>query len=208
MVLTKTPVIVHGSGRTDTGVHALGQVFHFVSATAIPQSRMVAALNSRLPEDIAAVGAEIAADGFHARYDVLEKTYRYRILNAPVRSPILSRYAWHVPEVLSMSRMEQAISQLLGTHDFASFEASGSPRSTTVRTMKAVRVEKCGDEIVMEFTADGFLYHMVRNLVGTLVEIGMGKRPADMKSLLAVQDRSLAGITAPPQGLYLLHVKY
>jgi len=207
--LIKAPVAVHGSGRTDTGVHALGQVCHFRAATTIPLERMTAALNARLPRDMAVLEAAQAPAGFHARFDIKEKTYRYRILNTPVRSPLLEHYAWHVPDPLAAAPMAEALERLKGTHDFAGFAASGSPRSTTVRTLKGAVLRQEGAELALEFTADGFLYHMVRNLAGTLVEIGLGRRePSWIDAILAGRDRRLAGKTAPPQGLYLLAVKY
>lgn len=207
--LLKHPTIIHGSGRTDTGVHATGQVFHFRARTTIPVERMVKALNTCLPMDIAVLDATKADPEFHARYDVVEKTYRYRILNTPVRNPLLQHYAWHVPEKIDAQRIAQSLEPLTGTHDFAGFAASGSPRSTTIRTMKHAEVRRHGDEILLEFTADGFLYHMVRNLAGTLAEIGTGRRePLWIDEILKGKDRSLAGKTAPPQGLYLITVKY
>lgn len=208
-LLNKAPVAVHGSGRTDTGVHAHGQVCHFRALTTIPEARMAAALNARLPRDIAVLDAVRVADHFHARFDVCEKTYRYRILNTPVRSPMLEHYAWHVPEPLDLPAMRDALPHLRGTHDFAAFAASGSPRSTTVRTLSGATLSQEGSEILLDFTADGFLYHMVRNLAGSLVEIGQGRRAPDwIATVLAGRNRQLAGRTAPPQGLYLMRVRY
>ncbi len=207
--LLKQPVTIHGSGRTDTGVHAVAQVFHFSAQTSIPQDRMVKAVNTCLPLDIAVTGAQITKPGFHARYDVTEKTYRYRILNTPVRNPLTHHYAWHVPDELDVEAMEAAALLLHGTHDFAGFAASGSPRSSTVRTLSRAALWREGHEILMEFTADGFLYHMVRNLAGTLVEIGMGRKsPSWINEIIESKNRSQAGKTAPPQGLYLMEVKY
>lgn len=203
------PITIHGSGRTDTGVHALGQVFHFSGTATIPIERMLKAVNSCLPKDIAITDAVIADPRFHARYDVHEKTYRYRILNTPVRSPLHHHYAWHIPEPLDIAAMEPALPLLLGTHDFAGFAASGSSQKTTVRSMTRAAVWQEGDEILLEFAADGFLYHMVRNLAGTLVDVGRGRKQASwVADIMAAGNRSLAGITAPPQGLYLMHVKY
>lgn len=207
--LMKHPVTIHGSGRTDSGVHATGQVFHFRAQTTIPIERMVKAINARLPNDIAILDAAQADPEFHARYDASEKTYRYRILNTPVRNPLLQHYAWHVMEKLDTDKIEKSLLHLIGAHDFAGFAASGSPRSTTVRTLSRAELFREGDEILLQFTADGFLYHMVRNLAGTLVEIGMGRKsPLWIDEILEGKDRSLAGKTAPPQGLYLIAVKY
>lgn len=207
--LIREPVTIHGSGRTDSGVHALGQVFHFKAATTIPVERMAKALNTWLPKDIVITDAVLAEPEFHSRYDAHDKTYRYRILNTPMRSPLLHHYAWHVPESLDIEAIEAAMRILVGPHDFAGFAASGSSQSTTFRTLSRAAVWRDGDEILLEFTADGFLYHMVRNLAGTLREIGTGRRGATWVSdILVACDRSLAGKTAPPQGLYLMNVKY
>lgn len=207
--LLKSPVTIHGSGRTDTGVHALGQVFHFKAGTTIPIDRMLKAVNAYLPKDIAVTEAVVADPRFHARFDVKEKTYRYRILNTAVRSPLHHHYAWHVAEPLDVAAMAAAAGFLIGRHDFAGFAAAGSSQKTTVRTLMRAEVWREGDEILLEFAADGFLYHMVRNLVGTLVDVGTGRKPPLwVKDILAAANRSLAGITAPPQGLYLMHVKY
>lgn len=207
--LIRHPVTIHGSGRTDSGVHALGQVFHFKAFTTIPIERIVKALNTWLPKDIVITEAVLAEPEFHARYDVHEKTYQYKILNTQIRSPLLHNYAWHVSEPLNVNAMSEAVSLMVGTHDFAGFAASGSSQKTTVRSLSRAAVWKEHDEILMEFTADGFLYHMVRNFAGTLFEVGMGRRaPSWVAEILAARDRSLAGITAPPQGLYLMKVKY
>lgn len=207
--LLKQPVTIHGSGRTDTGVHAVGQVFHFRAATSIPAERMVKAVNTRLPKDIAVTEAHVAEPAFHARYDAKEKTYRYRILNAPVRDPLRHHYTWHIQAPLDLALIQAALPLLTGTHDFAGFAASGSPRSSTVRTLSRAAAWRQDDEIRLEFTSDGFLYHMVRNLAGTLMEIGTGRRAATSTAeILQAGNRGLAGITAPPQGLYLMAVKY
>lgn len=203
------PVTIHGSGRTDSGVHALGQVFHFSGTTSIPVERMLKAVNSCLPKDVVIIDVAVADPRFHARFDVHEKTYRYRILNTPIRSPLHHHYAWHVPEPLSTAAMAPALELLIGTHDFAGFAASGSSQKTTVRTMTRAEAWQEGDEILLEFAANGFLYHMVRNLAGSLLEVGAGRRePSWVSEILASGNRSMAGITAPPQGLYLMHVKY
>ncbi len=207
--LMKQPVSIHGSGRTDAGVHALGQVFHFNAVTTIPPERMTKAVNTYLPKDIAIVDAALAEPDFHARFDAHEKTYQYRILNTRTRSPLRHHYTWHVTEPLDIDAMESALNVLIGTHDFAGFAASGGSQKTTVRSLSRAVVWKHDDEIRLEFTADGFLYHMVRNLAGTLMEIGTGHREASgMSKILQARDRSAAGITAPPQGLYLMSVKY
>lgn len=207
--LMGNPVTIHGSGRTDSGVHALGQVFHFQGNARIPAERMVAAVNTCLPKDIAVCEASLAEPGFHARFDVKEKTYRYRILNTPVRCPLKHHYTWHVPEPVDLQAIRTVLPELTGTLDFAGFAASGSPRSSTVRTLSQAKAWKEDAEIILEFTANGFLYHMVRNLAGTLVEIGTGRRqPNSIAEVLTTGNRSLAGITAPPQGLYLVSVKY
>jgi tRNA pseudouridine38-40 synthase len=203
------PIRVSGAGRTDARVHALGQVASFRCPSDIPASALQLALNSLLPRDIAVHDVrEVAAD-FHARFSALGKMYTYRILNRPTRSAMRSRYAWHIPQRLDVPAMALAGEQLLGTHDFTSFQASGSEVKSAERTLTELTVTHAEDEIAVSCTANGFLRHMVRNIVGTLVEVGRGARlPADLKQILDRHDRRLAGATAPPQGLYLVRVLY
>jgi tRNA pseudouridine38-40 synthase len=202
-------VRVHGAGRTDAKVHALGQVVSVRLASGLPPEVLQRALNSLLPRDVVVHQAEDAPEDFHARYSALGKTYVYRILNRPVRSPLRLRYVWHVPRPLDVEAMTEAAASLLGSHDFSSFRASGSEVRTSERTIMALTLDREGDEIVLHSTANGFLRHMVRTIVGTLVEVGHGQRtPPEVKRILAARDRHLAGMTAPPQGLYLVQVLY
>ena len=202
-------VRVHGAGRTDAKVHALGQVASFRCASAIPATALQRALNSLLPRDVVVQSAEDVPADFHARFSALGKTYAYRILNRPVRAPLRLRYVWHLPHPLDVSAMMGAGAFLQGTHDFASFQATGSAVKTTERTLTALTVTREDDEVVLSCTANGFLRHMVRTVVGTLVEVGRGTRtPTDLKRIIDGRDRRLAGATAPPQGLYLMRVLY
>ena len=201
------------SSRTDAGVHALGQVVSFASHTRLEPNVLTRALNANLPRDIVVLDACEAPRGFHATRDAVRKRYRYIIQDGPTRDVIARRYTWHVPVRLDVERMRAAASLLVGTYDFSSFEASGSKRATSVRTVTDIRIERQpGDHlerVVLEIEADGFLYNMVRNIVGTLVVVGRGKRPpAWVGQVLAARDRRRAGPTAPPQGLFLLHVHY
>jgi tRNA pseudouridine38-40 synthase len=202
-------VRIHGAGRTDAKVHALGQVASFRCPSNIPATTLQRALNSLLPRDVVVHEVQDVPTDFHARFSALRKMYVYRILNRPVRAPLRLRYAWHIPHMLDLPAMALAAHCLQGTHDFKSFQATGSEVETTERTILALTVARGGDEIVLSCTANGFLRHMVRNIVGTLVEVGRGMRsPADVKRILDGCDRQLAGATAPPQGLCLVQVTY
>jgi tRNA pseudouridine38-40 synthase len=202
-------VRVHGAGRTDAKVHAVGQVASFRCASSLPAMALQRGLNSLLPRDVVVHDAQDVPADFHARFAALGKVYAYRILNRPVRSPLRLRYAWHLPQALDVPAMAMAGALLQGTHDFAAFQATGSTAKTTERTLTALTVTGEGDEIVLACTATGFLRHMVRNIVGTLVEVGRGTRaPADVERILDGRDRRFAGATAPPQGLCLMQVLY
>jgi tRNA pseudouridine38-40 synthase len=203
------PVRVNGAGRTDAKVHALGQVASFRCPSDIPTTALQRALNSLLPRDVVVCEVQNVPADFHARFSALGKVYAYRILHRPVRAPLRLRYAWHIPQPLDVQAVALAGACLQGTHDFTSFQATGSEVKTTERTLTELTVTHEGDEIVISCTANGFLRHMVRNIVGTLVEVGRGARlPADIKRILNGRDRRLAGATAPPQGLYLVQVLY
>ncbi len=202
---------VTGAGRTDAGVHARGQVVNFDAAGwNIPAERIVLALNGMLPRDIAALEAEEVGPEFHARYSALAKTYRYTIYNSRIPSPFWRLYSHFVPRPLDVEAMEKAAQKLVGTHDFASFQAAGSPIKNTVRTLFSADVCREGKELIhLTFRGNGFLYNMVRIMVGTLIEVGLGKRdPDDMEAILAARDRTRAGPTAPPEGLCLERVEY
>lgn len=208
-ILLRHPVRVKAAGRTDTGVHAEGQVVSFWTSCPIPVERLPLALNSLLPSDIVAKKANQVSPNFHPRFDATSRVYRYLIDNRPTPSALLRRYAWHIPEPLNVEAMKQAAQYLLGVHDFASFHASGSDLGSTVREMKRIAVVKRGGVISVTMEANAFLYHMARIIVGTLVEIGLGQRePEEMHSILEARDRSVAGKTAPPHGLCLMQVKY
>jgi len=201
-------VALIGSGRTDAGVHAAGQVANFKTETNIPASDLVHAINTRLPPDVAIIHAEDVPDDFHARYSATSKTYRYAILNRPVRSPLERNRTYLVRRPLDADAMRAAAAHLVGRMDFAAFQSKpdGKP---SVRTVTRLDVEAAGPRIQITISADGFLYNMVRAIVGTLVEVGLGKRGTDsIPALVRSRDRSAAGPTAPPHGLCLLEVEY
>jgi tRNA pseudouridine38-40 synthase len=208
--LTSREVRLHGSGRTDAGVHALGQVAHFRTETNLPLTAFREGLNSLLPRDIVILEAREAPTDFHARYGAKAKMYEYRILNRPVRSPLHLHQCWWLAHPLDLNLIREATSLILGEKDFATFQASGSSVKTTTRTvMRASWEEKPGGWKYFRIMASGFLRGMVRALVGTLVEVGWGKRPPeDLERLLAARDRRLAGPSAPAAGLYLVEVMY
>jgi tRNA pseudouridine38-40 synthase len=220
------PVVVVGAGRTDAGVHALGQVASFRIDHPIPGDELARALNARLPDEVRVLSVDEAADEFHARYSARSKIYRYLVLNDRLVSPFERRYVWPVPRPLDVAAMAEGARHLEGRHDFAALQGAGSAAKTTVRTIAQARVHILpamevaggltlaarpdgGRLVAFDMRGDGFLRHMVRNAVGTLVEIGLGRRtPASMADLLASGDRTLAGPTAPPTGLFLVSVDY
>jgi tRNA pseudouridine38-40 synthase len=201
------------SGRTDAGVHALGQVVSCQTTTSLATSRLVNAINSKLPDDIRVLRVEEAFKGFHAIRDAIRKRYRYRIWNANVANVFHRQFVWHIPIPLDTQEMKRAIELFRGEHDFMSFQSTGSPRKTTVRNMLdvelAVRTVAGGQEISIELEANGFLYNMVRNIVGTLVWIGRGNESATwIPTLIQAKNRREAGMTAPAKGLTLVQVWY
>lgn len=208
--MTGQAVTLIGSGRTDAGVHALGQAANFHCETKLTPQILVKGLNSLLPEDIVIKSCERANDQFHARYDVISKTYRYRICNQHLPIAIGRQFAWFIRRPLDRDRMQAAVPYIVGTHDFKGFEATGSPRSHTTRTVfQAELTEEEPGAICFTIQADGFLRYMVRNIVGTLAEIGHGKfPPGQMQTILESRDRKNAGATAPPHGLCLVSVTY
>lgn len=203
-----TRIRVIGSGRTDTGVHATGQVVNFHAKTSIPVERLPYAINSVLPEDIVVYEAAIVPASFHARYDAKSKVYTYTIDNAPHPRVLERRYTYHERFPLNVDLMRRAAAQLVGKHDFASFCASGRPVKTTVRNLMRLEVTEKDRFITITAEADGFLYNMVRIIAGTLIEVGRGRRKPDMAEILAARDRKAAGYTAPPHALVLREVKY
>ncbi len=208
--LTGAPVKLIGSGRTDAGVHALGQVASFRTKSAIPLKAFHEGLNSMLPHDIAVLEAREALPEFHARKAALSKTYEYRLLNRPSRSPLHHHYGWWIAHKLDLEAMTAAALALPGEHDFSAFRASGSGNRNPVRKIFSARWQTHpGGWLRFTITGNGFLRGMVRSLVGTMVEIGKGKsEPALLVELLKSGERRRAGPTAPPQGLYLVEVVY
>jgi len=203
------PVSVQGAGRTDAGVHALAQVASARVVTALDTATLARALNATLPPDVRVVSVEEAAPGFHARFGAAGKAYDYRICNGPIVSPFLYRYAWHIPQALDIAAMREASEALVGAHDFAAFQGSGSAVKSTEREITAIEWRDEAGLLVMRIEGSGFLRHMVRNIAGTLVEVGLGRSSrATVRDILASRDRTHAGPTAPPQGLFLVGVRY
>ncbi|MCA9162569.1 MAG: tRNA pseudouridine(38-40) synthase TruA [Planctomycetales bacterium] len=242
---------VTASGRTDSGVHALGQVVSLATDSTLPCQVLLRALNANLPEDIVTLGVQEAPDGFDAILSAVRKRYRYLLHDGRLRDPLLRRYSWQVFRPLNEAAMQLAANSLVGTHDFASFQSAGSPRASTIRTISDLVVRRqpvCSPfrlqpmpgidiptnsqversdaaseesqatadslhrsqtQIVVEVEANGFLYNMVRNIVGTLMVVGRSDQPPSwIDEVLAARDRTMAGPTAPPQGLFLVHVDY
>lgn len=202
-------VAVAGAGRTDAGVHAEGQVASARFETRLDPETLRRALNAVLPRDVAVLGVSPAPDSFHARRDALAKLYAYRIWNGATRSPLRERRWLHVPARLDRAALRAALAELVGTHDFASFQAAGSRPGPTVRRIDRAALIEDGDALRIELEGSGFLRHMVRNAVGTLLEVGSGRRaPDSIPALLAARDRARAGPTAAPQGLTLVRVRH
>jgi tRNA pseudouridine38-40 synthase len=203
-------ISVQGSGRTDTGVHALGQVASFNAPKLHTAGVLQRALNANLPRDVRVVKCRLVSPAFHARFDARGKTYRYLLWNHLVQDPFTLDTHWHLPRELDPAAMRQAARLLLGRHDFASFTSNpGYERESTVRTMKRASVVRDGHALVFHFSADGFLYRMVRNLVGALVKVGRGKITVEeFAQILRARRRSAAPETAPACGLYLMNVRY
>lgn len=213
--LTGENVLTQGSGRTDAGVHALAQVATFSTASPIPVENFLKALNDILPPSIRVLEVKEVPADFHARKSARAKTYRYRICRAAICSPFLARYVWHFPYPLDENAMSNAAAAIVGEHDFTSFAAVDPERGqennevSNVRTIFSSRFERQNDEFVYTVRGSGFLHHMVRNLVGTLILVGKGTlQPQDIASILAARNRSAAGATAPASGLFLVSVEY
>lgn len=209
-MITGRSVTIEGSGRTDAGVHALGQVASFSAETKLGDADIFRALNGLLLKEICIKECREVTRGFHARFDATGKTYRYCILNRVLKDPFRRRYSWHIQKKLDLEKMTEAASYFVGEYDFKSFENAGSPRLHTVRHITSA-VFKESDEgmLFFEVSANGFLQNMVRNIVGTLVDVGMGRtRPDRISRIIEARDRTKAGPTAPPVGLFLLEVYY
>ncbi len=203
------PVKITYASRTDAGVHALGQVVTFETDRPIPLPNLVRAANDRLPVAINVLAATYVDSDFHPRYDARAKLYSYRILNREAGSPFIGRYAWHLTESLDTEALRAGAAYLVGEHDFAAFCAAGSAVKHTVRTLYRLDCQQDGDIIELRFEGNGFLYMMVRIIVGMLVEVAAGRLiPDDVKAILESRDRNQAGPTAPPQGLCLVRVFY
>jgi tRNA pseudouridine38-40 synthase len=209
-VMTREPVTLIGSGRTDAGVHALGQTAGFTTRSRLDAEVFFNGLNSLLPDDVVIRTCKQMPDTFHARFDVKSKHYRYHILNRAIAPAIGRQFVWHIRKPLDTAAMMEAAGFLVGSHDFKAFEGTGSPRDHTVRTVTASRLKETGGgNLTYDIEANGFLRFMVRNIAGTLVEVGLGKFTArDVSTILQSMDRSRAGATAPPQGLFLVDVTY
>ncbi len=208
--MTGKPVSLAGSGRTDAGVHAIGQTASFSSDAGLSPDIYLKGLNSLLPDDILIRVCESMDPAFHARYDARSKLYQYRILNRDMPSILERHYVWHIRRKLNVEAMQKAATYFVGEHDFKAFEGTGSPRTSTVRHVIRAEMRQTRDnQILFDIEADGFLRYMVRNIVGTLVDVGNGRIPEeDVKGILLSRDRSLAGATAPARGLFLIKVNY
>ena len=197
------------AGRTDAGVHAVGQVGHFDTMSDRPERAWTMGVNSCLPADIAVSWASEVSDDFHARFSAVARSYRYVILNQPLRSPLMADRAWWYHRPLDVHAMQAAAEILVGEHDFSAFRAAECQAHSPVREVLAVHVRRDGPLVALDITANAFLHHMVRNIAGTLVHIGRGEAlPSWMAEVLEGRDRRGAGMTAPPHGLYLMHVDY
>ncbi len=204
------PITLAGSGRTDAGVHALGQAASFCADTALAPNILKKGVNRLMKHAIVLTACHRVSDTFHAQYSAVSKEYAYYILNRETPCAVGRNYVWHVHRSLDIDVMNQCCALICGTHDFKSFENAGSPRNSTVRTVFMARMERMDDDrLVFRICASGFLKNMVRNLMGTLVDAGLGKMtPAMFEEILSAKDRSLAGATAPAQGLFLKQVNY
>ncbi len=207
--ITSESVRLHAAGRTDAGVHALQQVANFTTSHNIPTPSLAKALNSMLPDDIVINDIEEVEPDFQARYRAKSKKYIYRFLQQPRPSPFERQYAWHIRKPLDIDKMRQAAQSLLGEHHFGSFQGSGCNARNPVKNIHQLDFQENCQILSFSIKASGFLRHMVRNIVGTLVDVGQNKlAPAELETILAAKDRTKAGPTAPPQGLFMAEVEY
>lgn len=211
--ITRETVRLTAAGRTDAGVHALGQVAGLATESSMPTAELQRGLNAVLPADVSVLAVEDARAGFHATHDAQGKTYRYQIHNGRTPSVFDRHWTWHHPQPLDAAAMHRAGQTLVGRHDFSSFESAGSERPDSVRTINELAVTRgtgtLADRVTVEVAGDGFLYNMVRAIVGTLVEVGKGARDVSWPAeVLAARDRRQAGPTVPPHGLFLVRVNY
>lgn len=206
---TKERIPVVSSGRTDSGVHAVGQTIHFDSPLSIPEAKWPYALNALLPDDVAVTTAEVVDDQFHARFSAKKKEYRYMIYRGRHLNVFKRHYAYHVPYELDLKMVEKAAQHLVGTHDFTSFCTAKTEVKDKVRTIYELEWSETEDGLQMRIVGSGFLYNMVRIITGTLLDVGTGKfSPDDIEKMLAAKNRDAAGRTAPAHGLYLWNVIY
>lgn len=207
--VVQEPVKIYGAGRTDAGVHALGQVANFNTNSNIPSERLIRAINFYLPHDITVKEAVDVEESFHAQYCAVSKVYRYTLFNDWIRTSLYRNFCYVCGFQLDMDKMTHAAQYLMGTHDFTSFTTRALQEKNRIRTVKRLEIKKEGKYIYFTVEADGFLYNMVRTIVGTLIEVGRGKTAVEnVKGILEARNRNLAGPTAPAKGLCLVEVKY
>ena len=207
--LTKEEIGIIGSGRTDAGVHALGQVANFKTNSNIPIEKFAIAINSRIKQSIRIKKAEEVDERFHSRYNCKRKTYRYIINTSETGSAIYRNLEYNIKMKLDVEKMKEAAKYFVGEHDFSAFKSSGTSSKSSVRTIYEAKVEENGERIIIELTGNGFLYNMVRIISGTLVEVGLGKiKPEEISKIIESKNRQNAGKTLPPCGLYLVSVEY
>lgn len=207
--LAGEPVQIHASGRTDGGVHAYGQVANFHMDTKLTKERLMEQINRYLPEDVAVIDIEEVPERFHARLNAKGKRYRYRVVNSSIPHIFDRKYVYQIEEELDVEAMRAAAAYLMGTHDFKAFTSAKKGKKSTVRTIEEIRIEKKEDELQFFFSGDGFLFHMVRILMGTLLEVGLEKKkPEEIPEILASKNREMAGPLVPAQGLSLMEVWY
>jgi len=207
--IANEPIEVYCAGRTDTGVHGLGQVVHFITHVARPLRAWTWGTNTHLPSSIVVRWAVPVDESFHARFSAIARRYRYIIYNAPIRSALLQQRVTHIPIPLNVKKMQAGALHLLGELDFSAFRSASCESSTPMRAVKEIAIQRFGDYIITEIEANAFLHHMVRNIMGVLIQVGQERQPPDwVKNILLGKDRRLAAETASPSGLYLLKVLY